>query len=100
MSAPLVELSALLGVEVDEVVSEFVVRGGRYGGVHPNSWRLHLAREDRWTPTVHSERFRSIYWLNTHTAWWGRPSALPDLTKRDGRTALRLMHEHLERTTP
>ncbi|MGY1719287.1 hypothetical protein ACI8AG_09595 [Blastococcus sp. SYSU DS0552] len=100
--SPVRELSELLGVWVTDVHHCRVIVGGR---PQPdlNAWRLHLptARygldsDGQWSHVVKSRELRSPWWLNRWARIWGRSPDLPELTKADGRRALRLMHEAVE----
>jgi hypothetical protein len=107
---PLEALSAALGVYVTAVRRACVHVNGRWQQ-HANAWWLALpdARfglEDPewfgdgrpWSRPVKSRELRSVWSLNRLAAIWGRDPALPPLDKRAGRTALRLLHEHIEST--
>lgn len=95
---PLAELSALLGVDVVDVQrgARMRHRSGAAGLHQPLVWQLTRASGVR-SPCFTSDELRREDRLNevalTH---WGRPLSLPRLTTQDGRTVLRLMHEHIE----
>jgi len=55
---------------------------------------------DPWRiPIQSSADLRNTGHLNRWADCWGRDPGLRPLTAEDGRTALRLMHEHIESTT-
>jgi hypothetical protein len=93
----LAELSKLLGVEVRDV-HQLRVLHGDLRQQEPNAFQLLLHRLSGpwWTRPVRSRELRSPYFLNGLAAIWGRSPDLPELTRADGRRALRLMHEHTE----
>ena len=87
--APLAELSALLGVEVLDVDRDDSDAGRR--------WFFRLAADpDAWSFPLRSRAFRSSGELMRRLWLWGRSPRLPVLTPKQGRTALRLMHDVFE----
>ncbi|SDY15297.1 hypothetical protein SAMN05661080_02483 [Modestobacter sp. DSM 44400] len=85
------QLSELLGVHVEDVELWESPTDGR------RRWYLVMTQDRRqWAVPVHSREVRSPTALNALTRRWGRTRALPELTKADGRRALRLMHEITE----
>ena len=99
---PLWELSQVLGVRVTDVHQcRVFINGNPQRDL--NAWRLYLPNatygldgDGQWSHVVKSRELRSPWWLNRWARIWGRDPGLPELTKADGRRALRLMHEHVE----
>jgi hypothetical protein len=104
---PLEELSALLGVEVirvqrgerprtSRIDGRTVVEQDIFGRNKRQCWWVRVAgkRGDFQLPS--SDEFRNPGLLNQWLGWWGRDPSLPPLTSKDGRRALRLMHEITE----
>lgn len=95
---PLTELSELLGVEIADVQrgARMKHRSGGVGLHQPLAWQLTTASGVR-SPCFTSDELRREDRLNevalTH---WRRPLSMGRLTTQDGRTVLRLMHEHIE----
>lgn len=92
--SPLRELSDLLGVEVVDVE--------RFEGTKFRAWHLTVIRgqgEHRRAqrlPALRTADFKNARQLNWMAWQCGRSDDLPRLTRDDGRSALRLMHEHAE----
>lgn len=93
--SPLRELSELLGVEVVDVQHVRVIRDGR-PQPQPNAWQLALAGRELDDWPVLTREFRTEWSLNSRARILGRSPDLPELTRDDGRRALRLLHEVVE----
>jgi hypothetical protein len=105
---PLEELSLLLGVEVTRVQRDEPPRTSRAGGrtVYEQDvitgqnkrqgWWVKVAGTPGYFQLPSSDEFRRPATLIRWAGWWGRNPSLPLLTSKDGRRALRLMHELTE----
>lgn len=97
MSNQLRELSALLGLEVVAVEDRLSRRTSRKRG--PFRWVLDVRSPagGTWRLGIFdSTDYRRVSSLNFWVQRWGRDLTLPALTQKDGRRALRLMHEAVE----
>lgn len=95
-AGPLAELSALLGVEVVDVLRGFSARYPAGPGYEqPKVWWLVRAPNIRGAAFT-SDDLRRAGRLNETATYWGRSLDAPRLTAQDGRSVIRLLHEVME----